>query len=72
MNGQFDDILLGSIELFCLAAEAGTFTGASTNASSLTYRAVAAEFPGYSTKRAARRRISWPATTLAQTTCLLA
>ncbi|KPA91650.1 LysR family transcriptional regulator [Pseudomonas sp. RHF3.3-3] len=28
MRRQFDDILLGSIELFCLAAEAGSFTGA--------------------------------------------
>ena len=25
---QFDDIVLGSIELFCLAAEAGSFTAA--------------------------------------------
>jgi DNA-binding transcriptional LysR family regulator len=32
MNRQFDDILLGSIELFCLAAEAGTFTGAANTA----------------------------------------
>jgi DNA-binding transcriptional LysR family regulator len=29
---QFDDILLGSIELFCLAAEAGGFTTAAHNA----------------------------------------
>jgi DNA-binding transcriptional LysR family regulator len=28
MNRQFDDILLGSIELFCLAAEVGSFTAA--------------------------------------------
>ena len=28
MHRQFDDILLGSIELFCLAAEAGSFTAA--------------------------------------------
>jgi DNA-binding transcriptional LysR family regulator len=32
MNRQFDDILLGSIELFCLAAEAGSFTGAANTA----------------------------------------
>lgn len=28
MKRQFDDVQLGSIELFCLAAEAGTFSGA--------------------------------------------
>ena len=28
MKRQFDDLLLGSIELFCLAAEAGSFTAA--------------------------------------------
>ncbi|HSX70441.1 MAG TPA: LysR family transcriptional regulator, partial [Pseudomonas sp.] len=28
MQRQFDDILLGSIELFCLAAELGSFTAA--------------------------------------------
>ena len=28
MKRHFDDVLLGSIELFCLAAEAGTFTAA--------------------------------------------
>lgn len=28
MNRQFDDLLLGSIELFCLAAESGSFTAA--------------------------------------------
>ena len=28
MKRHFDDILLGSIELFCLAAEAGSFTAA--------------------------------------------
>lgn len=28
MQRQFDDVLLGSIELFCLAAEAGSFTAA--------------------------------------------
>lgn len=28
MSRQFDDVLLGSIELFCLAAEVGSFTGA--------------------------------------------
>jgi DNA-binding transcriptional LysR family regulator len=28
MRRQFDDVLLGSIELFCLAAEIGSFTGA--------------------------------------------
>jgi DNA-binding transcriptional LysR family regulator len=32
MNRHFDDILLGSIELFCLAAEAGSFTGAAHTA----------------------------------------
>jgi DNA-binding transcriptional LysR family regulator len=32
MNRQFDDILLGSIELFCLAAEAGSFTAAAHTA----------------------------------------
>ncbi|NWA02919.1 LysR family transcriptional regulator [Pseudomonas gingeri] len=30
MRRQFDDILLGSIELFCLAAEAGSFTAAAS------------------------------------------
>ncbi|AUG42062.1 MULTISPECIES: LysR family transcriptional regulator [Pseudomonas] len=28
MSRQFDDVLLGSIELFCMAAEIGSFTGA--------------------------------------------
>ncbi|MGY1448840.1 LysR family transcriptional regulator [Pseudomonas chlororaphis] len=28
MTRQFDDVLLGSIELFCMAAEIGSFTGA--------------------------------------------
>jgi hypothetical protein len=28
MQRQFDDVLLGSIELFCLAAELGSFTAA--------------------------------------------
>jgi len=28
MKRHFDDVLLGSIELFCLAAEGGTFTAA--------------------------------------------
>lgn len=32
MPRQFDDILLGSIELFCLAAEAGSFTAAANTA----------------------------------------
>jgi DNA-binding transcriptional LysR family regulator len=32
MGRQFDDILLGSIELFCLAAEAGSFTAAANTA----------------------------------------
>jgi DNA-binding transcriptional LysR family regulator len=32
MSRQFDDILLGSIELFCLAAEAGSFTAAASTA----------------------------------------
>jgi DNA-binding transcriptional LysR family regulator len=32
MQRRFDDILLGSIELFCLAAEAGGFTAAAHNA----------------------------------------
>jgi DNA-binding transcriptional LysR family regulator len=32
MHRQFDDILLGSIELFCLAAEAGSFTAAALSA----------------------------------------
>ena len=32
MKRQFDDILLGSIELFCLAAEAGSFTAAAHTA----------------------------------------
>jgi len=32
MHRQFDDILLGSIELFCLAAEASSFTGAANTA----------------------------------------
>ena len=32
MNRHFDDILLGSIELFCLAAEAGSFTAAAHTA----------------------------------------
>ena len=33
MNRQFDDVMLGSIELFCLAAEHGSFTAAATTAS---------------------------------------
>ena len=32
MHRHFDDILLGSIELFCLAAEAGSFTAAANTA----------------------------------------
>ena len=32
MKRQFDDVLLGSIELFCLAAEAGSFTAAAHTA----------------------------------------
>ncbi len=32
MHRQFDDILLGSIELFCLAAEASSFTAAANTA----------------------------------------
>src|SRR5246127_3491158 len=32
MQRQFDDILLGSIELFCLASEAGSFTAAANAA----------------------------------------
>lgn len=32
MARQFDDVLLGSIELFCLAAECGSFTAAATTA----------------------------------------
>lgn len=32
MKRQFDDIQLGSIELFCLAAEAGSFTSAASEA----------------------------------------
>ncbi len=32
MHRQFDDVLLGSIELFCLAAEAGSFTAAANTA----------------------------------------
>ncbi|MDR3417081.1 MAG: LysR substrate-binding domain-containing protein [Nevskia sp.] len=32
MHRHFDDILLGSIELFCLAAEAGSFTAAANSA----------------------------------------
>jgi DNA-binding transcriptional LysR family regulator len=32
MRRQFDDVLLGSIELFCLAAELGSFTAAATAA----------------------------------------
>jgi hypothetical protein len=43
----------------------------STNASSSTCRAVAVEFPGYSTKMAARGRFSWPATTPAVFTCAM-
>ena len=35
MQRQFDDVLLGSIELFCLAAEAGSFTAAA-NAAGVT------------------------------------
>jgi hypothetical protein len=35
---QFDDLLLGSIELFCLAAELASFTSAAT-AAGVTYRA---------------------------------
>lgn len=30
MSRRFDDVLMGSIELFCLAAERGSFTGAAT------------------------------------------
>jgi DNA-binding transcriptional LysR family regulator len=33
MQRQFDDLVLGSIELFCLAAELGSFTLAATSAS---------------------------------------
>lgn len=33
MNRQFDDVMLGSIELFCLAAEQGSFTAAAAAAS---------------------------------------
>ena len=32
MRRQFDDVLLGSIELFCLAGEAGSFTAAGNTA----------------------------------------
>jgi DNA-binding transcriptional LysR family regulator len=32
MRRQFDDVLLGSIELFCVAAEAGSFTAAAHSA----------------------------------------
>src|ERR1700722_14118149 len=32
MKRHFDDLLLGSIELFCLAAEAGSFTAAALTA----------------------------------------
>jgi DNA-binding transcriptional LysR family regulator len=32
MTRQFDDVMLGSIELFCLAAELESFTGAATRA----------------------------------------
>ena len=39
MQRQFGDILLGSIELFCLAAEAGSFTAAA-NAAGVTPAAV--------------------------------
>ncbi len=39
MNRQFDDILLGSIELFCLAAELSSFTAAA-NAAGVTPAAV--------------------------------
>ena len=39
MQRQFDDILLGSIELFCLAGEAGSFTAAA-NAAGVTPAAV--------------------------------
>lgn len=39
MQRQFDDVLLGSIELFCLAAEAGSFTAAA-NAAGVTPAAV--------------------------------
>jgi len=39
MNRNFDDVLLGSIELFCLAAEAGSFTVAA-NMAGLTPAAV--------------------------------
>ena len=28
MNRQFDDLMLGSLELFCVAAEQGGFTAA--------------------------------------------
>jgi len=33
MKRNFDDVLLGSIELFCFAAELGSFTAAATAAS---------------------------------------
>lgn len=39
MKRQFDDVLLGSIELFCFAAELGSFTAAA-NAASVTPAAV--------------------------------
>ena len=32
MKRYFDDVLLGSIELFCFAAELGSFTAAATAA----------------------------------------
>ena len=39
MQRKFDDLLLGSIELFCFAAELGSFTLAA-NAASVTPAAV--------------------------------
>ena len=46
MQRQFDDLLLGSIELFCLAAELGSFTLAAT-AASVTPAAVSRRWRGW-------------------------
>jgi len=45
MQRQFEDLLLGSIELFCLAAELGSFTAAAT-AASVTPAAVSRSVAG--------------------------
>ena len=53
MQRQFDDLLVGSIELFCLAAELGSFTVAA-NAASVTPAAVSRAVARLETRLGAR------------------